>query len=316
MRFSRLYSATLLVAAAAVLSSCGEAATPTATPQDPALSQGNREYSLAPGFVNFVRDIGQPVPTETKTVLIQGLIAVASYPTFGPIVYQGDGNDWLEFIHGPSEESLSRSPYGWIVGFKLKPSAAALTEGPHSATIAVNVPAALNNPQYITVSFGCSALVLDGARPDGELTPSDPRWDWEDEYNNDGNYPFDDYCLTVPAYTSVRVFVEGNDCLGLPYTHEDNILAVFELPSLDFVDYDDDGWCDNDPVVYFTNNTGAPKNYLARVSSYDEAFDGSRDFGSYRVTAQTYYDDLRSKDPVTAEKGDKPNPPKHTPIKK
>lgn len=307
MRFTRLYSAALLVAAVTLLSSCGESTSPTTTPQDPALDLGNREFTLAPGFVSWARDLDAPLPTDIQTVLVEGVIAVASYPAFGPIVYEGEGSDWLEFIKGPTASSFSRSPLGWNVGFKLKPSAADLPDGPHTATIEVNVPAALNNPQYITVSYGCSALILNAPPRDGELTESDPRWDWSDEYNNDGDYPFDDYCLTVPAYTYVRVYAEGEDCVGAPYTHEDNIIAVFEQPDLSYVDDDDDSWCGNDPVVYFSNDSDAPKSYLVRLSSYDEAYSEYRDFGTYRIRAETYYD-IRSKEPVAAERGDKPNP--------
>jgi hypothetical protein len=282
-----------------------------ATPTSPDLASGSLNYTITPAQVSWTRQPDGPMPVDKKTVLIGGLIAVGGYPQFGAIQYTG-ATDWLEMTTVPD---LSRSPLAWRFTFKLKPKAATLPIGRYTATIPVNVPAAQNNPQNIVVVFShCDNCLYVGDIRDGELTPSDPVWDRDSDYNegpgDEYSYPYDDWRVFVPPFSTVAVVVEGGDCLGGPYTHEDNYLYAWTpAPDYDFIDSDDDSYCDNDPIIYITNSTGAQREYLVRATSYGEIGDG-RDFGTYRIRVFLEdYDDydygLRAADPndkPTAEK--------------
>ncbi|MES2304015.1 MAG: hypothetical protein V4558_00815 [Gemmatimonadota bacterium] len=278
MRLIRRISATALVASLTLLASCGD----NATTQPAALDLGTREFAIAPNNPSWSKQPADPIPTDQRTVLISGLVAVASYPQFGTPVYTG-ANNWLDMNYAPN---LSRSPLGWLVSFKLKPGAQALPIGKYTATIPVTVPAALNNPQMITVTFNnCGNCLFVGDQRDGELTTDDPRWARGAGYNESGTYPYDDWRLFVAPNTTVNVRVEGGDCLGGAYNHQDNYLYAFEQPGLIFRTSDDDSYCVNDPVIDVVNASGVQVEYLIRATSYGQAFDGSgRDFGTYRIT--------------------------------
>ena len=311
MRFTRLYSATLLVAAVAVLGSCGESTTPTTAVKDPALDLGTREFTVSPGFVSWPRDLG-PIPTDTKTVLVGGVISAASYPIFGAPVYTGDGNDWLEYHFGPSASSFSRDPLGWNVTFKLKPSAQSLPDGPHTATFSVNVPAALNNPQMITVSFGCNALVLDGPRRDSQLASNDPSWDRDESaYNNDpnGGYLYEDWCLRIPAYTEARIDMIGSPCGNPNYTLSDPYLFGFTEPDHDYIEEDDDAGCGYNSIIYIDNSSNVEHVYLVRATAYCSFGDGDEGGscaeGTYQIFARNTEDTIREKPAGAIERGDK-----------
>ncbi len=302
MRSYVRYLAAASAASLLVFAACGG---DTAAPASPDLSSGSLNYTITPNQVSWTRLPDGPMPVETKQVLIGGLIAVGGYPQFGAMQYEG-ASDWLEMTTVPD---LSRSPLAWRFTFKLKPKAATLPIGRYTATIPVNVPAAQNNPQSIVVVFNhCDNCLFVGDYRDGALTVDDPMWNWSSTYNNDagGGHLYDDWRVFVPAFTTVSVIVEGGDCLGGAYNHEDNSLTAWTWPDLTPVDDDDDGYCGNDPIVNITNSTGAQREYLVRAGSYD-AFGGSRWTGTYRIHVfigggDDYDYGLRASEP-----GDKPN---------
>lgn len=286
MRFTRLFSAITLVAAATVLGSCGGSSAPTtANTVDPSAALGPREYSLSPSFLSWDRGVvGDPIPTDTKRVLIGGVIALASYPSFGTPVYSGGPGNWLDMNLAPN---FSLNPMGWIVSFKLKPSAQFLPEGSYTATIPVMVPAATNNPQTITVSFGCPRqLVVNGPFREGSLTDATPRWTRSSAFNNSGNAPFEDWCVNVPESTTVYVWMQGGypSCPGvaLGYTLYDAYQYVFTRPGNTYVTQDDDAGCGYDSIVTITNGGAGTQQYVVRATNFS---DGYR--GTYRIQAMT-----------------------------
>ena len=301
MRFTRLFSAITLVAAVTVLGSCGESSTPTTTSKtDPSAALGPREFSLSPSSINWARGlVGDPIPLDTKTVLVGGIIPLASYPTFGTPVYTGGANNWLDIITTPN---FSRNPLGWIVSFKLKPAAQFLPEGSYTATIPVTVPAALNNPQMITISFGCHQLVVDGPYREDEHTSNSPMWDRSSEYNNDaeGGFAYHDWCVFVPPLTRVWVWMQGGypGCPGeaLGYTLYDSYIYVFTQPDHAYVTQDDDGGCGYDSLKSFYNASSVTKEYLVRSTNYDQ-----EELGTYRIqvlTSDPLGEDLRAGPPT------------------
>ncbi len=292
MRFTRLISAITLVAAVTVLGSCGGSSAPTSAGTDPSANLGPREFALMPSQINWDRGlVGDPIPTDTKTVLIAGIIPLASYPSFGAPVYSGGADNWLDMDLSPN---FSRSPLGWIASFKLKQAAQDLPEGSYTATILVTVPAALNNPQMITISFGCHQLEVDGPYKEGNLTSDTPRWDRDTyEYNNDaaGGYAYQDWCVFVPPLTRVWVWQQGgyDGCPGhdvLGYTLYDSYLYTFTQPDHEYVESDDDGACGYDSLLDFYNSSTSPKEYLIRSTSYD-TYD-EEGVGTYRIQVNTY----------------------------
>jgi hypothetical protein len=312
MRFSRLISASLLVAAVTVLGSCGETTTPT-TPSatDPSLL-GVREFTISPNPVSWSKQPEDTLPTDTKTVLIGGVIAVASYPTFGPPVYTSSvpieaspttigavPNNWLEFTYGASASSFSKAPLGWNVSFKLKPAAALLPIGSYTATIAVNVPAALNNPQMLRVTFNnCGNCLFVGDERLAALTSDDPVWNRSSVYNNnpEGAYPYDDWRVFVAPFSTVQVDMIGECDPSRPdVSHEDVYLYAWET-DLEFYDRDDDGGACNNSVFWLTNSGPTQKEFLVRSTSYSSS--SSYKYGAYRIVISLGdYGALRAADP-------------------
>ena len=285
MRLSRLFSASLLVTAVTVLASCGESTTPAATnATDPSLGTGTREYSLSAN-PTWQKQPADPLPTDSRTVLVGGLIAAAGYPFFGAIRYTGGGVDWFSMSTAPS---FSRNPLGWNFVFRLKPSAASLPIGVYTATIPVNVPAATNNPQLITVTYNnCNNCLFVGDSRDAALTGLDPKWNRSSTYNNSGGYPYDDWRVFVPPFTTVQVDMIGSPCGNPNYTHSDPYQYVFTTPALAYVTSDDDAGCGYNSIVSITNSTATQQEYLLRATSYSSAQTGtyniSVEIGSFFV---------------------------------
>jgi hypothetical protein len=304
VRYAAAAAASLLV-----FSACGG---DTDAPASPDLSSGSLNYTITPAVTGWTKLPEDPLPVDTRTVLIGGLIAVGGYPQFGAMQYSGASN-WLEMTTTPD---LSRSPLAWRFTFKLKPQAASLPIGSYQAVIPVTVGGAQNNPQQIVITYSnCGNCLFVGDVRDGELTVTDPVWDRSSTYNEGPgdyeSYPYDDWRVFVPAFTTVAVLLQGEDCLGNPYTHEDPYLYAWTpAPDLDFITSDDDGDCGNDSIIYITNNTGAQREYLVRATSFGEIGDG-RDFGSYRISVflddDDYDYDLRAPEP-----GDKPTAERST----
>ncbi len=289
MRFTRLFSAITLVAAATVLASCGESSTPTTTSAtDPSLALGPREFTLTPSSISWDRGtVGAPIPTDTKSVLIGGVIALATYPSFGTPVYTGGQGNWLDFDTSPT---FQMSPMGWRVDFKLKPVAQNLPEGSYTASIPVTIPGAVGNPKMITVSFGCPAqLVVNGPYREGALTDATPKWSRSSTFNNSGNAPFQDWCVNVPAATRVYVWMQGGypGCIGQTiyhYTLYDAYEYVFTRPGNAYVTQDDDAGCGYDSIVTITNGGSGTQQYVVRATNYSDSYRGT-----YRIQAQTTY---------------------------
>jgi len=281
MRFTRLFSAITLVAAVTLLGSCGESSTPTSAGTDPSANLGPREFSISPSFINWERMlIRDPIPTDTRTVLIGGIIPLASYPSFGAPIYTGAANNWLDIDTSPN---FSLNPLGWIVSFKLKPVAQTLPEGSYVATIPVTVPAAINNPQMITISFGCNQLVVDGPYREGNLEAGSQHWNRSSTFNNEGGYAYQDWCVFVPSGTTVWVWMQGGypGCFAAG-TLYDSYTYVFTQPDHAFVTSDDDGGCGYDSLESWTNTTGATKEYLVRATNFSTS-----QLGTYRIRILT-----------------------------
>ncbi len=298
VRYAAAAAASLLV-----FSACGG---DTDAPASPDLSSGSLTYTITPGVTGWTKLPADPLPVTTRTVLIGGLIAVGGYPQFGAIQYTG-ANNWLEMTTLPD---LSRSPLAWRFTFKLKPQAASLPIGSYQAVIPVTVGGAQNNPQQIVITYSnCGNCLFLGDVRNGELSISDPVWDRSSGYNEGPgdyeSYPYDDWRVFVPPFTTVAVVLEGEDCVGAPYTHEDTYLYAWTPgPDFTFITADDDDYCGNDPLISLTNPTGVQKEYLVRATSYDAIGDGTRVFGTYRIRvfiADDYDYDLRA-----PEHGDKP----------
>ncbi len=293
MRFTRLISAITLVAAVTVLGSCGQSSAPTAAnTTDPSAALGPREFTLMPSFISWDRGlVGDPIPTDTKTVLIGGIIPLASYPSFGAPVYTGGANNWLDINTAPN---FSLNPMGWVVSFKLKPAAQFLPEGSYTATIPVMVPAAINNPQTITVSFGCPRqLVVNGPYREGNMTNANSMWNRSSTFNNTpsdgeggGGYPLEDWCVNVPAATTVYIWMQGGypRCPGvaLGYTLYDSYLYVFTRPGNAYVTQDDDSACGYDSYATINNSGSSTQQYLVRATVYSSEYRGT-----YRIQALT-----------------------------
>lgn len=243
MRFTRLFSATALVAAVTLLASCGESSSPTSTSAgtDPSFAAGPREFTITPNPISWTKLPADPIPTDTRTVLIGGVIAVASYPTFGTPVYTGSqpGANWLDINTAPN---FSLSPLGWKVTFKLKQSAQALPIGTYTATIPVMLPAATNNPQNIVVNFSnCgNCLFLGDTRL--ATVATGPTFDWyANDYFNTGNRTyFTEYRLILRPGETAWIIVYSS-AFGNGATIGDPTVAVFNSDGgFTPVGYDDD----------------------------------------------------------------------------
>jgi hypothetical protein len=311
MRTTVRFAATLLAAGTLSLAACGDNA-PEA-PASPDLSQGPLEFTISPGLVEF----GENDLNTSKSVLIGGLIAVGGYPQFGAPQYSTGDRGWFTMTTTPD---FSREPLGWRFTFRLNPSAADL-DGTVQARIPVNVPAARNNPQMITVRYSRCRILGLGDNGLARLDENDPIWDRSSIYNNDVDpddlHPYDEYCLTIPAFTTYAVEMIG-ECSALPgVSHDDVYLYSWYNPTLGssagFVDSDDDGGDCNNSVIYIPNNTGESRVVTIRATSWNEIGDAINElenppvdeaFGNYRILVSESGFTLREAAPA-AEKGDK-----------
>lgn len=315
MRLPVRWSAALMVAGAFTFAACGSDT--AEAPVTPDASQGPLEYTVTPNAVEWSPGEDDAIPTDPKTVLIGGVIAAGGYPSFGATQWAGgiDGSSsarpgWFTMTTAPD---FSRDPLGWRFTFRLNPSVVSQLTSSASATIAVNVPAARNNPQMITVRYNlCTALQL-GDNGLASLDSGDPIWDRSSTYNNDvdedldDRYPYDEYCLTIPAGTTYRVDMIG-ECSELPgVSHEDVYLYSWYDPELDtsngFIDSDDDGGDCNNSVIFIENESGAPRVATIRATSYGDLEDEDRRFGNYRILVSEGgddFDDLREVHPRDA----------------
>lgn len=294
MRLFRRICATALVASVALLAACSESATTTPT-NDADLAVGTREFEITPNNPTWTKQPADPLPTDARTVLISGLIAVASYPQFGTPVYTGTSG-WLDMNLAPN---FSRTPLGWVVTFRLKPSAAALPIGRYTATIPVTVPAAVNNPQVITVVYSnCDNCLFIGDNRNASLTNGDPTWNRNSTFNNTGSYHYDDWRIFVPANTTVRVDMIGSPCGNPNYTLSDPYQYVFTTSNI-YITQDDDGGCGYNSILYITNSTGTQQEYLLRATEYSAG-----QLGTYNIAVTLFSGGgLREREP-----GDKETP--------
>lgn len=299
MRSYVRYLAAASAASLLVFAACGGE---TAAPASPDLSSGSLNYTITPNQVSWTRLPSGPMPVDTRTVLIGGLIAVGGYPQFGAMQYTG-ATDWLEMTTVPD---LSRSPLAWRFVFKLKPKAATLPIGRYTATIPVNVPAARNNPQSIVVVFNhCDNCLFVGDQRDAQLSGGDASWDASSTYNNTGSYRYDDYRVFVPPVSTVQVDMYGGCANGGGSTGStygsiwDVYLYAFTpAPAFVSVTSDDDAGCGYDSIILLTNATGTLKEYLVRATSYS-----SGTTGTYRIRVSNFNPTLRTRE---SEPGDKP----------
>ncbi|HET9134718.1 MAG TPA: hypothetical protein VFN90_10460 [Gemmatimonadales bacterium] len=309
MRLPVRWSAALMVAGAFTFAACGSDT--AEAPVTPDASQGPLEFTVTPNVVEF----GEDELNASKTVLIGGLIAAGGYPSFGTPQFSTGDRGWYTMTTTPD---FSREPLGWRFTFRLNPSAAEL-DGTVQATIPVNVPAARNNPQMITVRYSRCTLLTLGESRNARLDGNDPVWDRSSTYNNDINegdeYPYDEYCVSVPAFSTVTVEMFGDQCEGSPpgAAHEDVYLYSWYNPVLGssdgFEDSDDDGNdCSNDSIIFLENESGSSRVFTIRATSYCEIDDcGNNEyepavdyaFGNYVIRATLGGgDDLREGEPT------------------
>ncbi len=273
MRFTRLFSVTAMVAAVTLLASCGESSSPaTSATTDPSFALGPRAYTLTPGTVGWTKLPTDPIPTDVRTVLVAGNIALASYPLFGTPVYTGTSpaGNWLDMNLAPN---FSRNPLGWLVSFKLKASAAALPIGTYTVTIPVTVPAATNNPTNLVVTFSnCGNCLFVGDVRASSFTALSPRYD-RNTFSGAGNYPYEDWRVFVEPGATVYVQVIGSTYVvcaetGALGTMSDPFLRIFDGTTS--IGANDDT-CGYQSQVAITNPTGVRKEYLARPGPLADA---------------------------------------------
>lgn len=296
MYLLRRYAAALVAASALTLGACGSEA-PTATENpgtDGAVFDNPRIFSLNPATVTFTRQPGDPLPTGPQWSLVQGIIAAATFPQFGPITWGDGASNWFDRSTAANFSNLPA--LGWNFSFNLNQNAVPLPEGLYEAWIPVTVPAALNNPQMLRVVYDyCNNCIFLGSDRDAELTPADPTWARSSTYNNTGTYPYDDWRLFVDPGQTVAVELIGGDC-DASYTHPDNYIYVFTT-AFAFVGSDDDGGCVHDSYIEVTNPGATRMEFLVRATSFSDT-----QFGTYhvRVTAAGGGGALR-----VADEGDK-----------
>ena len=298
MRSYVRYAAVACAASLLVLAGCGSE--PVA-PASPNLAEGSLTYAITPAQLQWTRVPNGPMPKDSLITLISGLIAVGGYPQFGAIQYSGGPSagqpntgagsygDWLDMSKTPN---LSRSPLGWRFVFKLKPNAANFPIGRYVATIPVTVGGASNNPQNIVVVFNhCDNCLYVGDERLESLTPQDTHWDRDFNFNQDaGGFPYDDWRVFVPPFTTVQVDMIG-ECDGSrpDVAHEDVYLYGWPTPvSLGdgAYDSDDDGGSCNNSIIYLSNGGATMKEFLVRATSYDDA--PPRQYGVYRIVVSLF----------------------------
>lgn len=290
MRSSVRYAAAC-AAALLVFTACG--GDNTDAPTAPSLDQGPLIYTITPATTTWTRLIDGPVPTDPKTVLIGGLIAVGGYPFFGAMQWDGvpyggapadfDPADYQGWVTMTTAPDLSRSPLAWRFTFKLTPKAETLPIGRYTLTIPVNVGGAQNNPQSIVVVFNhCNNCLFVGDERISETTTGSPTWNRSSSLNESGGYFYEDWRVFVPPFTTVQVDMFGDNASDHncgPYTTGDPYLYAFgPTPATTFVDSDDDSGCGYDSIIYITNGTGAQQEYLVRATNYS-----SGNYGTYKI---------------------------------
>lgn len=312
MRSYVRYAAVACAASLLVLAGCGSE---PAAPASPNLAEGSLTYAITPAQLQWTRVPNGPMPKDSLITLISGLIAVGGYPQFGTIQYSGGPSagqpntgagaygDWLDMSKTPN---LSRSPLGWRFVFKLKPNAANFPIGRYVATIPVTVGGASNNPQNIVVVFShCdNCLYLDDERL-ASLSVQDPTWTRGSTFSNaPGAYPYDDWRVFVPPFTTVQVDMIGECDISRPdVSHDDVYLYAWNTPTSPgdgAVTLDDDGGSCNNSIIFLTNGGATQKEFTVRGTS----FSGGA-YGAYRIWVHLAGGGgytLRSWEP-----GDKPN---------
>jgi hypothetical protein len=281
MRFMRLFSATAVVAAVSLLASCGESSNPTSASAatDPSFAVGPRVFTLTPVSPGWTKLPADPIPTDTRQVLIGGLLAAATYPTFGAPVYTGTSpaGNWLDMNLSPN---FSLNPLGWKVTFKLKQSAQALPIGNYTATIPVMVPAALNNPQNIVVTFSnCGNCLFLGDSRLTTISSGGPTYDWYDlNYYNTGSRSF---------YVEYRVFLRPGETMYIqnwggcysPIGGDicDPALTLYDsdAPTFTGITYNDDCNGLNSQIGPITNNGATSHEYRVRAATYGTQVTGT-----------------------------------------
>jgi hypothetical protein len=288
VRYAAAAAASLLV-----FSACGG---DTDAPASPDLSSGSLNYTITPAVTGWTKQPEDPVPVDTRTVLIGGLIAVGGYPQFGAMQYSGASN-WLEMTTTPD---LSRSPLAWRFTFKLKPQAASLPIGTYQAVIPVTVGGAQNNPQQIVITYSnCGNCLFVGDERDGQLSVTDMSWNRSSTYNNAGGYFVDDWRVFVPPFTTVAVELRSG-CSGVGTLGDPYLYAFNPSPAFTFVNSNDDSGCGLESYMFLTNSGATQREFLVRATSFS-----SGDTGTYRIRVllddDDYDYDLRAPEP-----GDKP----------
>jgi hypothetical protein len=276
-----------------VLAGC---ASEPATPASPNLAEGSLTYAITPAQLSWTRIPNGPMPKDSLITIISGLIAVGGYPQFGAIQYSGSPSagqpnlgpgaygDWLEMVKTPN---LSRSPLGWRFVFKLKPNATNFPIGRYVATIPVTVGGASNNPQTITVVYNhCDNCLYLGDERLAALTPQDLSWSRTTTFGTPpGGYPYDDWKVFVPPFTTVIVDMIGECDASRPdVSHEDVYLYAWTTPTVpgqSAYTSDDDGGSCNNSRIFLTNGGATLREFLVRATSFSSS--GSRQYGAYRI---------------------------------
>lgn len=315
MRSYVRYAAAACAASMLVLAGCGSE---PATPASPNLAEGSLTYAITPAQLQWTRIPDGPMPTDSLITLISGLIAVGGYPQFGAVQYsggpsagqpnEGDGayGDWLDMSTRPN---LSRSPLGWRFIFKLKPKASNFPIGRYVATIPVTVGGASNNPQNIVVVFNhCDNCLYVGDERLASLSVEDPTYNRDFNFSNaPGGFPYDDWRVFVPPFTSVVVDMIGECDVTRPDVNIDDVwLTAWTTPTQNgqgAYDIDDDGGACNNSRIFLSNGGPTQQEFLVR-SSICCGFP----YGAYRIVVSLdgsgdYNYTLRAK-----EEGDKPLP--------
>jgi hypothetical protein len=279
MRFTRLFSATALVAAVTLLASCGESSSPTSASAatDPSFEVGPRIFTLSPASPGWTKLPEDPIPSDTRTVLVGGLLAAATYPSFGTPVYSGSaaGGNWLDMNLSPN---FSLNPLGWKVTFKLKQSAQSLPIGNYTATIPVMVPAALNNPQNIVVTFSnCGNCLFLGDSRLTSIVPG-PTFDWFDiNYFNTGprSYWVEYRVFVRPGET---VYIQNrSSAFGNGATISDPTLTLYDgnAPIFTGITYNDDCNGLSSQVGPLTNLGVTTHEYRVRAGTFSNLVTGT-----------------------------------------
>lgn len=273
MRLPVRWSAALMVAGAFTFAACGSES--TEAPITPDASQGNLEYVVTPSAVSWDKAPADPIPTTTRTVLIGGVIAAGGYPSFGAPQYSGGATGWFEMSTTPN---FSRDPLGWRFTFRLRPSAQSLPIGSYTAQIPVNVPAARNNPQMITVSFtNCGNCLLPGIQSAGSLTGASPIFGGgNDPATNPGGFKY---------YQAFRLFLDPGQstyirnlgATGGYGTLNDPYLYVWQEPASvgTFLGSNDDSCGTLNSSIFVQNSSGTRQSYLVYSSHFSSLRTGT-----------------------------------------